>query len=109
MPEDTVSLLLRGACLVGIQEFRRGLADVNVVLMYDPCSRAYLVKGDALYHLGEFEHALVFYHRALARSCSNREEEAIRFGIGRAQMAVSNALGEKAAAHFKAMAGLIHK
>ncbi len=37
-------------------------------------SRALSVKADTLYQLGDFEHALVFYHRAGACSGSAREE-----------------------------------
>ena len=54
------------------------LEDINTVLEVTPCSRAYLIKGDALYHLGDFEHALVYYHRALARKTTAKEEEAVR-------------------------------
>ena len=67
VPEDTESLLLRGACLVGIQEYKAGLVDIDAVISVYPCSRAFLVKGDALYHLGDFEHALVYYNRSLMR------------------------------------------
>ncbi|TRY79374.1 hypothetical protein TCAL_09828, partial [Tigriopus californicus] len=106
VPEDTVSLLLRGACYVGIQEFERGIQDVDVVIQFDPSSRAYLVKGDALYHLGDFEHALVYYNRALFKSCTTKEDEAVRFGISRAEKAIDNALGPQAISHFLTMRDL---
>ena len=67
VPEDTESKLLRGACLVGIQKFKAGLVDIDSVIAVYPCARAYLIKGDALYHLGDFEHALVYYNRSLMR------------------------------------------
>ena len=51
------------------QDFNSALADANAVIAMGAGHNAktYLVKGDALYHLGEFEHALVHYHRALQR------------------------------------------
>lgn len=101
--------MLRGACFVGIQEFERGIKDVDVVIQFDPSSRAYLVKGDALYHLGDFEHALVYYNRALFRSCTTKEDEAIRFGISRAEKAIDNALGIQAISHFLTMRALIQR
>lgn len=91
--------------------------------------RAYLTKGDALYHLGEFEHALVCYYRALRRKrwqlketpfqihghstqsggCSTKEEELVRIGIGRSTEAIDNALGCKAVDHFDDLKGFVHK
>ena len=40
--------------------------------------RAYLVKSDALYHCGDFEHSLIYYHRALQRCTNSLEEEEVR-------------------------------
>jgi tetratricopeptide (TPR) repeat protein len=61
-------MIERGACLVGLQQFDEALEDVTRALEYGHVtSKALYVKGDALYHLGDFEHSLVFYHRALHR------------------------------------------
>ena len=109
VPDDPASLLLRSSCLVGVQDFHAALSDIDIVLQSAPCSRAYLVKGDTLYHLGDFEHALVFYHRALARKTAAKEEEAIRFGIARAETAIDNSVGTKAEMHFVAMAAIIKR
>ena len=45
------------------------------------------VKADALYHLGNFEHALVFYQRGLRYS--TQDPEIFRLGIRRATKAGS--------------------
>ncbi len=89
-----------------------------------------MTKGDALYNLGEFEHALVCYHRALRRKrwqlsgapfqvhghttglggCTTKEEELVRIGIGRAVEAVDNALGGvKADEHFDSLKTYVHR
>ena len=51
--------------------FRDALKDVDRILvdLNDPKnSRALAVRGDALYNLGNFEHALLNYHRAKKRA-----------------------------------------
>ena len=58
LPDDAEALLLRSACLVGVQQFHEALNDIDFVLTVAACPKAFLVKGDALYHLGDFEHAL---------------------------------------------------
>lgn len=68
-----------------------------------------MIKGDALYHLGDFEHALVHYHRAMARKTTAKEEEAINFAIAKAETAIDNSVGYKAEQHFSAMAIIIQK
>ena len=35
--------------------------DLALEISEEPCPRAYITKGDALYHLGDFEHALGTY------------------------------------------------
>ena len=40
--------------------FTKAIDDIDLALEIseEPCPRAYITKGDALYHLGDFEHAL---------------------------------------------------
>ena len=48
--------------------FREALDDVDMILnelRENTNAKALTVKGDALYNLGNFEHALLNYHRAL--------------------------------------------
>ena len=69
-------------CIIALisQCFREALIDADMILkntsralnpnkhfnhnINQQYSVAYNVKGDALYHLGDFEHALLNYHRA---------------------------------------------
>lgn len=48
-------------------------------------------KAEALYHLGDFEHSLVFYHRGLH---VRPELEQFRLGVQKAREAIENAIGE---------------
>ena len=113
-PDDPSSLIERAACHVGLQQFEEALEDTNKALKMKnylrrlPCKGLY-IKGDALYNLGNFEHALVFYYRALKRSASNNEEEAVRNRINRATKAIDNAIGIKASRHFMAMPAVLNK
>ena len=113
-PDDPSSLIERAACHVGLQQFEEALEDTNKALKMKnylrrlPCKGLY-IKGDALYNLGNFEHALVFYYRALKRSASNNEEEAVRNRISRATKAIDNAIGIKASRHFMAMPAVLNK
>ena len=68
-PDEPSSLIERAACHVGLQQFEEALEDANKALLAykkPPCKALY-IKGDALYNLGNFEHALVFYYRASKR------------------------------------------
>ena len=60
--------------------------------------RALVVKGKALYLQGNFEGAMVLYHRALHIGfASNIEEVRVRQIINRATETVNNSLGTKQA------------
>ena len=63
-------MIERAACHVGLQQFEEALEDSNRALSFyikkPPCKGLY-TKGDALYNLGNFEHALVYYYRAAKR------------------------------------------
>ena len=48
--------------------FRKALEaanDILIKLRYSSNSKALTVKGEALYNMGDFEHALVCFHRAM--------------------------------------------
>ena len=48
--------------------FRKALEasdDILIKLRYPSNSKALTVKGEALYNMGDFEHALVCFHRAM--------------------------------------------
>ena len=78
------------------------------------------VKADALYHLGNFEHALVFYQRGLRSFIFNstsfiflnsrnstQNPEIFRIGIKRATKAIKNAIGPKVLDYFNTMSEVV--
>ena len=70
-----------------------------------------MIKGKALYHQGNFEHAMVLYHRALHTGfASNVEEDAVRMIMNRATETINNSLGTKEAANvFLAMPVMLQR
>ena len=65
-------------------------SQVNIVF----CSffKALYQKAEALYSMGDFEHALVFYHRG---NKLRPEQQEFRLGIQKAQEAIDNSIGRK--------------
>ena len=67
-PDDLNVRVLRGRSRVKCGEYEDALEDASLVLVNfnDPENPgALLVQANALYAMGDFEHALVSYHRAL--------------------------------------------
>ena len=71
-------------------------------------SRALIVKGDALYNLGNFEHALVNYHRA-KKNAKIKEKHELELRLMRTEMALSNAVGPSASVYFKHLEKFLFK
>ena len=67
--DDPFSLIERANCLNKLQRFESALADANraIKLQRKPNAKSLYVKGDGLYNLGDFEHALMFYNRSQKR------------------------------------------
>jgi tetratricopeptide (TPR) repeat protein len=96
----------RGVCKVRLSRPLEALEDVDPVLEENPRHPLALhVKADALYHLGNFEHALVFYHRGLRYS--TQDPEIFRLGIRRAMKAIKNAIGPKVMDYFNTMSEIV--
>lgn len=55
-----------------------------------------LQKAEALYHLGDFEHALMYYHRGLR---IRPEMQEFRLGVQKSQEAIENTIGSKSLVH----------
>ena len=53
-------------------------------------------KANALYHMGDFEYALVYYHRG---SKLRPDLNEFTLGIHKAQEAINNSIGSKLANH----------
>lgn len=110
-PENIDCLVLKSRCLVDLNRFREALSDVDTILeeLGDKHnSRALTVRGDALYNLGNFEHALINYHRA-KKYAKFKEKGGIFERIGRTELAVSNAVGPSAAHYFKHLDKFLYK
>ena len=110
-PENIDCLVLKSRCLVDLNRFRDALEDVNTILeeLGDKNnSRALTVRGDAMYNLGNFEYALINYHRA-KKYAKFKEKQSIFDRIGRTELAVSNAVGPAAAHYFRHLEKFLYK
>lgn len=104
--QEPLVKIVRGICKVRLSRALEALEDVDPVLNDNAKHPLALhVKADALYHLGNFEHALVFYQRGLRNSTQN--PEIFRLGIKRATKAIKNAIGPKVLDYFNTMSEVV--
>ncbi|KAM9746301.1 outer dynein arm-docking complex subunit 4 [Menidia menidia] len=90
-PGDKKCLVRRSKCYMKIGQFENALKDAEASLQGDkPCFEGLYHKAEALYYMGEFEFALVFYHRARR---VRPQVQGVRLGIQKAQEAIENAVG----------------
>ena len=90
---------------------RDALEDMEIILTelkdrYN--SKALIVKGDALYNLGNFEHALLCFHRA-SKNATSKEKVGIGQRITRCELAIFNAVGPTASSYFKNLDKFLYK
>ncbi|XP_040572405.1 outer dynein arm-docking complex subunit 4 isoform X2 [Lepeophtheirus salmonis] len=99
--DDVECLHLKGQCLVALNRHQEALDTMDLVLLKERTnhSRAFGIKGDALYNLGQFEHALLNYHRGM-RHATAKEKINLNQKMNRVEAAVWNALGEPSNRHF---------
>ena len=71
-------------------------------------SRALIVRGDALYNLGNFEKALMNYHRA-KKNAKIKEKVDITKRVALTELAVSNAVGQAATHYFRHLDKFLYK
>ena len=64
--------------------------------MFCCCLQGLFQKAEALYQMGDFEYALVFYHRGHKL---RPELQEFRLGIQKAQEAIDNCVGSKYKMH----------
>ncbi|KAE8738124.1 hypothetical protein FOCC_FOCC016405 [Frankliniella occidentalis] len=90
-PEDKTALVARSKCYLLLGQPRLALQDAENALGPDRSNvRAIFQKAEALYHMGDFEHSLMYYHRGLRL----RPELAVfRLGVQKAQEAIENTIG----------------
>ncbi|XP_050426693.1 uncharacterized protein LOC126837013 [Adelges cooleyi] len=91
-PNDKTALVSRSKCYLLLGQPQLALKDAEVALQEDSTYlKAIYQKAEALYHLGDFEHALVFYHRGLH---VRPELEQFRLGVQKAREAIENAISK---------------
>ncbi|KAI5704640.1 hypothetical protein M8J75_007509 [Diaphorina citri] len=90
-PTDKNALVARSKCYLLLGESQKALEDAETALENDKgFIRAIFQKAEALYHLGDFEHSLMYYHRGLK---IRPELEEFRLGVQKAQEAIENTIG----------------
>ncbi|KAJ3335445.1 Tetratricopeptide repeat protein 25 [Gonapodya sp. JEL0774] len=90
-PGDRAVLLARSRCLLSLGLPAQALKDADALLAVEKENpRAILLRAEALYASGDFENALVWFHRG-ARIKPELDE--FRLGIQKAQESVMNGIG----------------
>ncbi|XP_036889372.1 outer dynein arm-docking complex subunit 4 isoform X2 [Sturnira hondurensis] len=87
---DKNCLVARSKCFLKMGELEKSLKDAEASLQGDPTfCKGILQKAETLYTMGDFEFALVFYHRGY-KLWPDRE---FKVGIQKAQEAINNSVG----------------
>ncbi|XP_007177723.1 outer dynein arm-docking complex subunit 4 isoform X2 [Balaenoptera acutorostrata] len=87
---DKNCLVARSKCFLKMGELEKSLADAEASLQGDPTfCKGILQKAETLYTMGDFEFALVFYHRGYKL----RPDRKFKVGIQKAQEAINNSVG----------------
>nr|XP_025717537.1 tetratricopeptide repeat protein 25 [Callorhinus ursinus] len=87
---DKNCLVARSKCFLKMGELEKSLKDAEASLQSDPTfCKGILQKAETLYTMGDFEFALVFYHRGYKL----RPDREFKVGIQKAQEAINNSVG----------------
>lgn len=90
-PEDQPSLIARSKCLLQLGKNDKAYDDAEAALQSNPTNvRAIYQKAEALYMMGNFEFALVFYQRGMKL---RPDMDMFRLGVQKAQEAIRSAVG----------------
>uniref|UniRef100_A0A3Q0RSV6 Outer dynein arm-docking complex subunit 4 n=1 Tax=Amphilophus citrinellus TaxID=61819 RepID=A0A3Q0RSV6_AMPCI len=90
-PCDKSCFVGRARCYLKVGQFENTLRDAEASLKSDKSfSEGLYMKAEALHYMGEFEFALVFYHRAYNL---RPKTEKFRLGMQKAQEAIENSVG----------------
>ncbi|XP_070570632.1 outer dynein arm-docking complex subunit 4-like isoform X4 [Ptychodera flava] len=90
-PTDKGCLVARSKCYLQLGDSQAALRDAEAALSEDKeFIKGLYQKAEALYQMGDFEMALVFYHRGHKL---RTELEEFRLGIQKAQEAIDNSVG----------------
>lgn len=87
---DKNCLVARSKCYLKMGDLEKSLNDAEASLQSDPAfCKGILQKAETLYTMGDFEFALVFYHRGYKL----RPDREFKVGIQKAQEAINNSVG----------------
>nr|XP_027802882.1 tetratricopeptide repeat protein 25 isoform X1 [Marmota flaviventris] len=87
---DKNCLVARSKCYLKMGDLEKSLKDAEASLHSDPTfCKGILQKAETLYTMGDFEFALVFYHRGYKL----RPDREFKVGIQKAQEAINNSVG----------------
>lgn len=93
-PGYKVCLVQRSKCYLRLGNADAALRDAEESLVEDKeYNKGLYQKAEALYSKGEFEYALLYYHRGYKL---RQDQEEFKLGIQKAQEAIDNAIGSKA-------------
>jgi tetratricopeptide (TPR) repeat protein len=91
-PTDKHCLVARSRCYIQVGSAKEALADANQSLKEDPqYHRGIYLKAEALYAQGDFEMALLYFHRG---NKLRPELSEFRVGILKSREAIHNSIGD---------------
>jgi len=93
-PDDKTCLVARSKCYLKLGDPQAALQDAEASLVEDKkYNKGLYQKAEALYSMGDFEYALMYYHRGHKL---RPELDEFRLGIQKAQEAIDNSIGTAA-------------
>jgi len=105
-PEDKSCLVARSKCYLQLGESSAALQDAEASLKEDKkYHKGLYQKAEVLYSMGDFEYALMFYHRGHK---IRPELHEFTLGIQKAQEAINNSIGTPAACKLEKIGDLSH-
>lgn len=103
-PENLSGYVARSKCHLSLGDTQAALKDAETTLEDDPnYYRGIYAKAEALYYMGDFEFALVFYHRG---NKLRPEVPEFRLGIQKSAEAIDNCVGSPHSINLKATGDL---
>ncbi|KAH9524770.1 Tetratricopeptide repeat protein 25 [Bulinus truncatus] len=106
-PEDKTCLVIRSKCYLMLGNAEKALTDAEAALGQEDDGkrdiRALNMKAEALYQKGDFENALVFYHRG---NKLRPELQEFRLGIQKCEEAIDNSIGDPVSVQLEATGDL---
>ncbi|XP_020488274.2 outer dynein arm-docking complex subunit 4 isoform X2 [Labrus bergylta] len=103
-PDDKTCFVGRAKCFMKMGQFENALKDAEASLKEDKTYfKGLYQKAEALYYMGKFEFALVFYHRGQKLRPLMQE---FKLGIQKAEGAIENSVGSPSSVKLEIKGGL---